>query len=124
MPNVDSTRKNAVAGPRDSSIVHPHADEPPIVVARPLRLERLATDARPAPLHDPGGVHLERGLMPVEVLSGEEIALLQAERVPRSQTDRFDPQVRPGFQKRFPDPQSLGRRRKELESRLSCVPRS
>src|SRR2546427_3874369 len=115
--------KNAVAGPRDSSIIHPHADEPRIIVARPLRLERLAADEPPAPLDNPGAVHLERRLMPVEVLPGQEIALFQAERVPRPETDRLDPEVRPGFQERFPDPRSLRRCRKERESRLSCVPR-
>src|SRR5439155_15189067 len=60
-------------------------------------------------------------LMPVEVLSGEEIALLQAQRVPCSQADRLDPEVRAGFEERFPDPGSLGRRRKELEPGLSRV---
>src|SRR5439155_10167102 len=116
--------KNAVAGPRDSSIIHPHADEPRIIVARPLRLERLAADERSAPLDDPSAIHLERRLVPAEVLPGQKIALFQAKRVPRPEANRLDPEVRPGFQERFPDPQSLSRCRKELESRLSCVPRS
>src|SRR2546426_330713 len=124
MPDVDPMGKNAVAGPRDSSIVHPHADEPRIIVARPLRLERLAADERSAPLDDPSAIHLEWRLMPVEVLSGEEVAFFQAKRVPRPEADRLDPEVRTGLQERFPDPRSLGRGRKELESRLSCVPRS
>src|SRR2546427_13228558 len=122
MPDVDPMGKNAVAGPRDSSIVHPHADEPRIIVARSLRLERLAADERSAPLDDPSAIHLERRLVSVEVLPGQEIAFFQAKRVPRPEADRLDPEVRPGLQERFPDPQSFGRCRKELESRLSRVP--
>src|SRR2546426_10171038 len=121
---IDPMGKNAVAGPRDSSIVHPHADEPRIIVARALRLERLETDEGPGPFHDPNAIHLERRLVPVEVLPGQKIAFFQAKRVPRPEADRLDAEVRPGFQERFPDPRSLGRCRKQLESRLSCVPRS
>src|SRR6059036_416053 len=124
MPDVDSTGKDAMPGPRDSPVLHPHTHEPRIVVARPLRLERLAADERPAPLDDPSAVHLERRLVPVEVLPGQEIALFQAKRVPRPEADRLDPEIRTGLQERFPDPQSFGRCRKELESRLSCEPRS
>src|SRR5438034_5591346 len=121
MADVDSTRKDAVAGPRDPPVLHPHTHEPRIIVARPLRFERLAADERAAPLDDPGAIHLERRLMPVEVLPGQEVALLQAQRVPRAEADRLDPQVRPGLQERFPDPQSLRRGRKELEPGLSRV---
>src|SRR5438093_7966236 len=124
LPDVDSTGKNAVPRPRNPPVLHPHTHEPRIIVARPLRFERLAADEGPAPLDDPSAVHFERRLMPVEVLSGEEVALLETERVPRPEADRLDPEVRPGFQERFPDPRSLGRCRKQLESRLSCVPRS
>src|SRR3989454_9397178 len=124
MPAIDSTGKDAVPRPRNPPVPHPHTHEPRIIVARPLRFERLAADERPAPLDDPSAVHLERRLMPVEVLSGEEVAFLETERVPRPEADRLDPEVRPGFQERFPDPRSLSRCRKELESRLSCVPRS
>src|SRR3989449_539120 len=119
--DVDSTRKDTVAGPRDSTIVHPHAREARIVVARPLRLERLATDEGSAPLHDPGAVHLERRLVSVEVLAREEEALLEAKGVPCAEADRLDPEIRPGLQERFPDPQSLGRHREELEPRLARV---
>src|SRR2546425_771007 len=119
--DVDSTRKDTVAGPRDSTIVHPHAREARIVVARPLRLERLATDERTAPFHDPGAVHLERRLVSVEVLAREEEALLEAKGVPCAEADRLDPEIRPGLQERFPDPQSLGRHREELEPRLARV---
>src|SRR6266571_724582 len=122
MPDVDSTGKDAVAGPRDPPVLHPHTHEPRILVARPLRLERLAADERPAPLDDPGAVHLERRLMPVEVLSGEEVAFLEAERVPRPEADRLDSEVPAGLEERFPDPRSLRRRRKELETRFSRVP--
>src|SRR5437870_12100670 len=80
--------KNAVAGPRDSSIIHPHADEPRIIVARPLRLERLAADEPPAPLDNPCAAHLERRLLPHEVSPGQELALFQALRVPPPATDR------------------------------------
>src|SRR2546422_5711671 len=120
MPDVDSTGKDAMAGPWDSPVVHPDTNEPPIIVPCSLRLERLAADERSTPFHDPGAVHLERRLMPVEVLSGEKIALLQAERVPRSQADRLDPEVRPGLQKRFPDPCSLPRCGEDPESRYPC----
>src|SRR2546421_13041400 len=109
MPDVDPMGKNAVAGPRDSSIVHPHADEPRIAVARPLRLERLAADERSAPLDDPGAVHLERRLMPVEVLSGEEVAFLEAVRGPRREADRLEPGGRTGVQEGFPAPPYAGR---------------
>src|SRR5438128_3716257 len=119
--DVDSTGKDAVTRPRDSPIVHPHPNEAWIIVARPLRLKRLASDERPAPFHDPGAVHLERRLVSVEVLAGQEEALLQAERVPRPEANRLDPEVRPGLQQGFPDPQSLGRHREELEPRLSRV---
>src|SRR2546428_8706554 len=122
--HIDSTGKDAVAGPRDPPVLHPHTHEPRIVVARPLRFERLAADERPAPPDDPGAVHLEWRLMPVEVLSREEVSFLQAKRVPRPEANRLDSEGRPGFQERFPGPQSLSRCRQELESRLSCVPRS
>src|SRR5205809_864993 len=113
--------KDAVAGPRYPSVLHPHTHKAWIIIPRALRLEGLATDEQPAPLYDPGAVHLERRLMPVEVLPGQEVALLQAQRVPRAEADRLDPQVRPGLQERFPDPQSLRRGRKELEPGLSRV---
>src|SRR5881296_2149865 len=119
--DVDSTGKDAVTRPRDSPIVHPHPNEAWIIVARPLRLKRLASDERPAPFHDPGAVHLERRLVSVEVLAGQEEAFLEAKRVPRAEADRLDPEVRPGLQERFPDPQSLRRGRKELEPGLSRV---
>src|SRR5437773_6250632 len=121
MADVDSTRKDAVAGPRYPSVLHPDPHKAWIIIPRPLRLERLAADERAAPLDDPGAVHLERRLMPVEVLPGQEVALLQAQRVPRSQANRLDPQVRPGLQERSPDPQSLRRGWKELEPGLSRV---
>src|SRR5881296_4325520 len=93
MADVDSTRKDAVAGPRDPPVLHPHTHEPRIIVARPLRFERLAADERAAPLDDPGAIHLERRLMPVEVLPGQEVAFLQAERVPGPEADWLDPKV-------------------------------
>src|SRR5436309_6638476 len=114
--------KDAVAGPRYPSVLHPHTHKAWIIIPRALRLEGLATDEQPAPLYDPGAVHLERRLMPVEILPGQEVALLQPQRVPRSQTNRLNPEVRAGFEERFPDPGSLGRRRKELEPGLSRVP--
>src|SRR5207244_1374877 len=119
--DVDSTGKDAVTRPRDSPIVHPHSNEAWIIVARPLRLKRLATNERPAPFHDPGAVHVERRLVSVEVLAGQEEAFLEAKRVPRAKADRLDPEVRAGLQEGFPDPQSLGRGREELEPRLSRV---
>src|SRR2546426_539269 len=121
MPDFDSPGKDAVPRPRDTPVLHPHTHEPRIAVARPLRLERLAADERSAPLDDPGAVHLERRLMPVEVLSGEEVAFLEAERVPRPEADRLDSEVPAGLEERSPDPQPLGRHGEELESRLSCV---
>src|SRR3989449_7108869 len=124
MPDVDSTENDAVPRPGNPPVLHPHSHEPRIIVARPLRFERLAADEGPAPLDDPSAIHLERRLVPLEVLPGQKIALFQAKRVPRPEADRLDPEVRPGFQERFPDPRSLGRCRKELESCLSCVPRS
>src|SRR2546428_3471877 len=122
LAHTHSPGKDAVAGPRDPPVLHPNANEPRIVVARPLRFECLAADEWSAPLDHPGAVHLERCLMPVEVLSGKEIALFQAERVPRPEADRLDPEVHAGLEERFPDPRSLGRSRKELEPRLSRVP--
>src|SRR5213592_2102125 len=113
MTDIDSTGKDAVAGPRYPSVLHPHPHKAWIIIPCPLRLQRLAADERAAPLDDPGAVHLERRLMPVEILPGQEVAPLQAERVPRPEANRLDPEVSPGFQKRFPDPESLGRRRKE-----------
>src|SRR5437867_8525857 len=113
--------KDAVAGPRYPSVLHPHTHKAWIIIPRALRLEGLATDEQPAPLYDPGAVHLERRLMPVEVLPGQEVALLQAQRVPRAEADRLAPEVSPGFEERFPDPGSLGRCRKALESRLFRV---
>src|SRR3989475_5326682 len=122
MPDVDSTGKDAVPRPRNPPVLHPHTHEPRIIVARPLRFERLAADEWSAPLDDPSAIHLERRLMPVEVLSGQKITLFQTERVPRPETDRLDPEIRAGLEERFPDPQSLGRRRKKLETCLSRVP--
>src|SRR5207245_3956373 len=98
MPSVDSTGKDAMAGPCDSPVVHPDTNEPPIIVPCSLRLERFAAAETSTPLHDPGAVHLKPRLMPVEVWSGEQIALLQAERCPRSQADRPDPELRPALQ--------------------------
>src|SRR5438094_6534136 len=107
MADIDSTGKDAVAGPRYPSVLHPHPHKAWIIIPCPLRLQRLAADERAAPLDDPGAVHLERRLMPVEVLPGQEVALLQAQRVPRSQANRPDPQVRPARPERSPAPRSL-----------------
>src|SRR2546428_1536487 len=81
--DVDSTGKDAVTRPRDSPIVHPHPNEAWIIVARPLRLKRLATNERPAPFHDPGPAHLEGRLVSAEILSCKQDAFLQAKEVPR-----------------------------------------
>src|SRR5437870_12631584 len=124
MADVDSTLMDAVAVPRDPLVLHPHPHKAWIIIPCPLRLQRLAADERSAPLDDPGAVHLERRLMPVEVLSGVEVAFLEAERVPRPEADRLDSEVPAGPEERFPDPQSLGRHREALESRLCCVPSS
>src|SRR2546427_9719192 len=77
MPDVDSTGKDAVAGPRDSPALHLHTHEPRIIVARPLRFDRLATDDGPAPLYDTGAVHLEQRLVPVEILFAEQVTILK-----------------------------------------------
>src|SRR5256884_3537067 len=116
--------QDAVPVPWDPAIPHANAHEPMIIVLRPLSLERVASDERVVPFHEPYAVHLERRLMPVEILPGQQVAFLEAEGVPRAESDRPDPEVLAGFQDRLPDSQALRRGRKELESRLARVPGS
>src|SRR5207249_11161013 len=100
---------------RDSSILHADAEKPPIVVPRPLPLERVPSDEVVIPLHKPFAVHLERGLMPVEILAREQVSFFQPERVPRAEADRTDAEVLAGCQDRLTDTQAHSRGGKELE---------
>src|SRR5438034_8613765 len=110
---------------RDSSILHADAEKPPIVVPRSLPLQRAPSDEVVIPLHKPFAVHLERGLMPVEVLAREQVSFFQPERVPCAEADRPRPdaEVLAGFQDRLPDAQALRRGGKELEARLTGIAR-
>src|SRR5947208_13869324 len=104
---------------RDSSILHADAEKPPIVVPRSLPFQRAPSDEVVIPLHEPFAVHLERGLMPVEVLAREQVSFFQPERVPCAEADRPDAEILAGFQDRLPDAQALRRGGKELEARLT-----
>src|SRR5438445_5127332 len=124
LPDFRSTEEHAMPVSRDSSILHADADKPPIVVPRSLPLQRVPADKVVIPLHEPFAVHLERGLMPVEILAREQISFFQSERVPRAEADRPNAEVLPGFQDRLPDAQALDRARKELEPWLARIARS
>src|SRR2546422_10461930 len=120
--HVDPTGKDAEAGPRNSAVLHPNADEPQIVVPFPLGHERLATNERPLPLHEPRAVHLERRLPSVEILAREEVALFQSKGVPRAEAYRPRPEVLAGLEEGVPHPRALARGGEQLEARLSRVP--
>src|SRR5256886_1336344 len=121
LANVLPLEQDAVLMSWDSAILHAQAHEPSILVSRPLSLERVASDEQVVPFHEPCAVHLERRLMPVEILPGQQVALLEAKGVPRAESDRPDPEVLAGFQDRLPDSQALRREWQELESRLARV---
>src|SRR5437879_2908175 len=110
--------------PRDSAVLHTHSDQPPVIVPCALSLKRLASDERAVPFHEPRAVHLERGLMSVEILPRQEVPFLESKRVPRAEADRPDPEVLARLQDGRPHPEALGRGRKELEPRLARVPRA
>src|SRR5438132_7172638 len=118
-----SPQEDAMPVSRDPSILHADADKPPMIVPRPLPLERVPSDKVVIPLHEPFAVHLERGLMPVEILAREQVSFFQPERVPRAEADRPDAEVLAGFQDRLPDAQALRRSGKELEPRLPGITR-
>src|SRR6266566_8223581 len=122
LPDLRSPQEDAMPVSRDPSILHADADKPPIVVPRPLPFERIPSDEVVIPLHKPFAVHLERGLMPVEILAREQVSFFQPERVPRAEADRPDAEVLAGFQDRRPDAQALRRGGKELEPRLTGIP--
>src|SRR2546423_10519674 len=67
LPDLRSPQKDAMPVSRDPSILHAHGDKPPIIVPQPLLLERVPSDEVVIPLYKPFAVHLERGLMPVEI---------------------------------------------------------
>src|SRR2546428_10722338 len=119
---VDPTGKDAETGPRDPAVLHPYADETRIVVPVPLGHERLATNKRPLPFHEPRAVHLERRLLSVEILTGQEVALFQSKGVPRAEADRPRPEVLAGLEEGVPHPRALARHGEQLEARLSRVP--
>src|SRR5437773_10812634 len=122
-PDFRSPQEDPMPVSRDSSILHADADKPLLIVPRPLPLQRVPSDKVVSPLHKPFAVHLERGLMPVEILAREQVSFFQPERVPRAEADRPDAEVLAGFQDRLPDSQALDRGRKELEPRLPGVAR-
>src|SRR5205823_9673097 len=107
--------------PWNPAVLHADSNEPSIIVTCPLPLERLPPDEIAVPLHDPGTVHLERGLMSVEILTREEVSLLQPQRVPRPKADWPKAEVGSGLQEALPHLGALRRRREELESRLSGI---
>src|SRR6266545_3756591 len=118
-----STGRDGAPVAGDPPVLHAHADEPRIVVPRPLRLERVAAHERTVPLHEPRAVHLERSLMAVEVLPRQQVALLEPQRVPRPQADRLQAHVGAGAPEGRPDPEPLAGGREELESHLTRVAR-
>src|SRR5256885_2361278 len=93
LANVLPLEQDAVLMSWDSAILHAQAHEPSILVSRPLSLERVASDEQVVPFHEPCAVHLERRLMPVEILPGQQVALLEAKGVPRAESDWPDPEV-------------------------------
>src|SRR2546427_12754606 len=76
LPALRSPQEDAMPVSRDPSTLHADADKPPIIVPRPLPLERVPSDKVVIPLHEPLAVHLERGLMPVEILPREQVSFL------------------------------------------------
>src|SRR5207245_6332552 len=120
--HVGPAGDHAETGPRNSAVLHPNADEPQIVLPFPLGHERLATNERPLPFHEPRAVHLERRLLSVEILAREEVALFQSKGVPRAEADRPRPEVLAGLEEGVPDPSALARGGEQLEARLARVP--
>src|SRR5437867_3899873 len=119
---VDPAGEDAEAGTRDPAVLRPYADETRIVVPVPLGHERLATNERPLPFHEPGAVHLERRLPSVEILTGQEVALFQSKGDPRAEPDRPRAEVLAGLEEGVPDPSALARGGEQLEARLARVP--
>src|SRR3989442_1646820 len=113
--HVGPAGDHAEAGPGNSAVLHPHADETRIAVPVPLGRERLATNERPLPFHEPRAVHLERRLLSVEILTGQEVALFQSKGVPRTEPDRPRPEALAGLEEGVPDPSALARAGEELE---------
>src|SRR5205809_1028284 len=107
---------------RDPSLVHANPDEPPIVVSRPLLFERLAPEERASPFHEPSGIHFQRCLMAIEILTGQEVSFFEAQGVASPEADRADAEVLAGSEERFPRRGAFAGRRKELEPRLARVP--
>src|SRR5436190_23636448 len=107
---------------RDPSPVHANPDEPPIIVSRPRPLERLAPEERATPFDEPGGVHLERCLMAIEILTGQEVSFLEAQGVASPEADRADAEVLPGSEECLRHREAFARGREELERRLAGVP--
>src|SRR5436309_5348573 len=107
---------------RDPSLVHANPDEPPIVVSRPLPFERLAPEERAGPFHEPGGVHFQRCLMAIEILTGQEVSFFEAQGVASPEADRADAEVLPGSAVRLPRGGAFAGRREELGPRLARGP--
>src|SRR5438034_9273941 len=107
---------------RDPSLVHANPDEPPIVVSRPLPFERLAPEERAGPFHEPGGVHFQRALMAIEILTGQEVSFFEAQGVASPEAAWADAEVLAGSEERFPRRGAFAGRREELEPNLACVP--
>src|SRR3989442_5246704 len=69
LPDLRSPQEDAMPVSRDPSTLHADADKPPIIVPRPLPLERVPSDKFVIPLHEPPAVHPEPGGMPVALLA-------------------------------------------------------
>src|SRR3972149_2286023 len=78
----DGARENPAAVARDPAVLHLQPDEAWVVPAGALRLERVPSQEGTVPLDDPGPVHLEGRLPPVEVLAREEVPFLEPQGVP------------------------------------------
>src|SRR5436309_12567678 len=106
---------------RDLSLVHANPDEPQLVVSRPLPFERLAPEERAGPFHEPGGVHFQRCLMAIEILTGQEVSFFEAQGVASPEADRADAEVLPGSEEGLTHREAFARGREELEPRLAGV---
>src|SRR5436853_2833807 len=122
MSGLVPAQQDRVAVPRDPPIVHTDPDEPPIIVPRPLPLERLASEERPIPFHEPGGIHFERRLMAIEILTGQEVSFLEAQGVASPEADRADAEVLPGWQAGPPHREALARGREQPQPRRAGRP--
>src|SRR5256884_6549836 len=122
MSGLVAAEQDGMAVPRDPPIVHADPDDPPIIVPSPLPLERLASEERAIPFHEPGGIHFERRLVAIEILTGEEVSFLEAQGVASPEADRADAEVLAGPEESLPPREASARRRTELEPRPAGGP--